>query len=155
MKGWLTVLRHPILWWRLYKVIRSADKFLKVVVLAIGLTVSSSAYAEWQTHNTVMEVGFGSLLLVDMLQTDYHAKHQPVNQYNLKMVEGNPILGLTPSTTKLVMYNTSVMLIHMAVAYYIPDPYKDIFQSCTIGVEVACIFNNYNSYVGIGGSYNF
>ena len=119
---------------------RSAKVFL-ILLLSCG-----GAHAgEWTRADTAREVAYLALHVVDYSQT-LEISDNPNRWY-----EKNPIIGKHPSRGEVNTYFLITGLLHPAVAYVLPKPYREIFQYSTIAIEIYCVGNNYS--LGIGGRF--
>uniref|UniRef100_A0A6H1ZMG4 Uncharacterized protein n=1 Tax=viral metagenome TaxID=1070528 RepID=A0A6H1ZMG4_9ZZZZ len=98
----------------------------------------SCAADPWTKSDTVREAAFQTLHAVDYLQTRTIARHPE------KYYERNPVLGKHPSEENVIVYFAAGAVAHGVISYYLPDPYRQIFQYVTIGLSSACVLNNFN-----------
>jgi hypothetical protein len=56
--------------------------------------------------------------------------------------EMNPVLGSHPKNGKVYAWMGSIMVGHAAVAYLLPKPFRGVWQSTFIGMELSAVRNN-------------
>lgn len=117
-------------------------------LLAIALTLSTKSSAEeltnkWTTTEVVLESVYQLTILVDWSQTLFivEAQQNP-DKYNKYYTETNHLLGRRPSRGSVNLYMISSMLAHFGVSYILPHKYRILYQSCTLGFQLAIINNN-------------
>ena len=91
---------------------------------------------EWKGTDKALEGVFLALLAADRAQTLQASKRRDLE-------EANPILGLHPSKGKINGYFGAAALAHMGLAHLLPEPYRNLFQGVTIGIEQQPVRNNY------------
>lgn len=79
---------------------------------------------------------------VDYLQTLKIASHP--ESYH----ERNPILGPHPSKEEVTVYFASSAVLHLALSWLLPPPYREAFQYTTIIFKTGLIGVNFN--IGLG-----
>jgi hypothetical protein len=105
---------------------------------------------DWTPQNTILELHFYEVCLLDFQQTidirrggkwNMHPKvkymynlkgERSAVQESTKCVEGNPLLGETPSIAKFGTFGASCMILHSVIAYYLPANYRTVWQSITL-----------------------
>lgn len=95
----------------------------------------------WSTQDTVFEVVYAVLLLVDWHQTREIADHPDLWH------EHNPVLGQHPSVRAVDTYMAASLILHPAMSALIPQEYRPWWQSMSIGFELGC--NTINFKIGI------
>ena len=61
--------------------------------------------------------------------------------------EGNPILGSYPSRGEVNTYFATTLILHTAIAYYLPPKYRRVWQIAWIGIEANMVSHNINAGV--------
>jgi predicted secreted Zn-dependent protease len=113
-------------------------KLNKVIAGCIIATqIAGCATIQWSKADTVRQLAFTSLLVVDWVQTRNNASDgwQGVKELN-------PILGSKPDTTTVDLYILGAMLGHFAVSIALPPKYRSHWQMFWIGVETCADVNN-------------
>jgi hypothetical protein len=115
-------------------------------LLFILLLLSAPLYAEtsyeWTTQDTILQSIVIGTILMDCWQTYtflYTGDYRERGFY-----ETNPILGKYPSKKRYFIYWPSCVLIHTSISYLLPKPYRTIWQSVWIGIEIKYIHLNYS-----------
>jgi hypothetical protein len=103
-------------------------------VLLLCASSGASAADRWTTRDTVLELSLVSVTLVDTMQTIHflHEGHE----------EANVILGERPSVGKLLLYDAVALGLHFSVALLLPQPYRTVWQTVWVGVEIVQIGSN-------------
>ena len=144
---------------------------MRKYILAVCLILCTHpVYAEesdglswkWTTKNTVLELSLYTVAYLDLMQT-YWMNHdnkwdrsfrrswccEPMNlrvhsidksQYYYR--ETNPLLGETPSRTKIFLGGCAMLAVQTAIAAALPHTYREYFQYVSIGLESANVANN-------------
>lgn len=90
---------------------------------------------KWTTLDTSLEVTFVVLTIMDWRQTRDIQNH-PV------LYETNRVLGRHPSARRINTYIPLSIIAHAAIAAALPKPYRTIWQSIWIGIELNAVNNN-------------
>lgn len=115
-----------------------------VTILFLVLCFSViSAHAEWTKADTLREVSWQVLHIVDWGQTRHIAKN-PDQFYEI-----NPILGRHPSVGEVDTYMITGAVIHTAVSVVLPQKYRSYWQYVTIGMSGYCVGNNINAGIKV------
>lgn len=121
------------------------SKLMAILLCSILLSGCASTFAEkWSTGDTIREVTYGTLHVVDWGQTRYIAKHPD------KYEERNPLIGRHPSTGRVDIYMGSTLLLHPVISGYLKPEYRRWWQYITIGIEGGAVVNNASIGVKIG-----
>jgi hypothetical protein len=99
--------------------------------LALCLLVMSCT--PWKKHDTALELAFVATAAVDWHQT---------MSITAGCQETNPMIGTCGNVVPPSVYFPIVIVLHAAVAAVLPRPWREIFQSFTIGVEANTIYTN-------------
>jgi len=111
--------------------------------VAVILSMSSMAFSdEWTLQDTILQVSIIGLIAVDWMQTLTFIEEDGY-------YETNPILGKYPSRGEVNVYCAASILITTGIAYILPKPYRTIYQSIAIGVEMEAVKHNYQIGVRI------
>jgi len=100
---------------------------------------------DWRWYNTILEGAFVVECWIDYQQTMHMAEynwHQTRSPEFGYYRETNPILGRNPSRAKVLTFGLTCIVLHSAIAYYLPTPYREIWQCVIIGAEGANIDRN-------------
>jgi len=122
-----------------------------ILIAIILITLSTSAIAtSWSKSDLELQKTFYILTTIDWVQT-----RSIINHPN-KFYETNLLLGERPDNKSVTHYMLSGMLLHTAVANYLPDLIslcggslksakfsRTIWQSFWIGIETSAVTNNY------------
>jgi hypothetical protein len=116
--------------------------------------ISNQVYAEetlfsgskWTTLDTILQSTYAFTLIADWAQTRQICKFD-----NLQ--ESNPIMGRNPSNKTINIFFVGNFLIHTTISYFLPKPYRTVWQAYFIGVEKEAIEHNKNSgiHINFGG----
>ena len=98
----------------------------------------SSFADEWTPQNTIAELSYDGLLMIDWAQTRSFLR-QPESYH-----EANPILGQHPSNDKLTIAILSSVALHFGISYLMPQDWRSTFQAVSIGIEAMAVGNNYS-----------
>ncbi len=118
---------------------------MKLGIILLLLLIPTTVLAEWTTQDTILEISWQGLHLVDWGQTLDIAKHP--NQFN----EINPIIGKHPSTSTVNTYMACSAISHALISYILPKKYRPYWQIGSIAVTSSLIYHNYS----IGLKINF
>lgn len=114
---------------------------------------SKTDYALQGVYTVLHVIDWGQTVRIANSQLQYTSKtyngevYHPSSYYNTS--EQNTILGKRPSAGKVNTYFASTLILHAAVSYVLPKPYRTIWQGSTIGLEAYCVGHNY--YTGVKG----
>lgn len=114
-----------------------------IVVFTIILLSSFTAHAdEWTKEDTYLEITYLAIHIADWGNTLYIADH-PEDYHEI-----NPILGRHPSRSRVNNYFMITGLLHPAISYALPQPYRQYWQYATVGIEAGVV--GWNLSIGIG-----
>lgn len=99
--------------------------------LAVFLCLSTSVWA-WNTQDTILEVAYTALLIVDWHQTNEIADRPDLWH------EHNPSLGKHPSKAAVNRFMMASMVLHPVVSVLLHTPYRTGWQVASIGLEIGC-----------------
>lgn len=106
------------------------------ILLVLALFAPAAAQAdEWTKIDTAVE---GAFILA--IGADYFTTREML--YHRGFSETNVILGEHPSPARLTTYAITCIVTHAVTARLLPNPYRRIFQTVTIGFEVAVATGN-------------
>lgn len=91
----------------------------------------------WTDRDTAAEMVFGLAMVGDYLQTRQIARQG---------LEMNPIMGRRGERVKPEIYFPATLILHVATAWALPRPYRNVFQALSITVETG--FVGYNLRLG-------
>jgi hypothetical protein len=110
---------------------------MKLTLLALALLLPSSAWAlcdDWTPLNTAMEATFVTLVVADWGQTkEFVAKGY---------AEQNPFLGSHPSQQRIDTLIPLAIAGQVALACWLPAPWRDFLQALSIAVESTAVRGN-------------
>lgn len=106
--------------------------------MILFLVLASPAHADWTKKDTVYQLTYTVLHLIDWGQTLDIARN-PDDFYEM-----NPILGEHPSVGRVNTYNIVSLITHTAISYYLPPKYRRWWQVSAIGVKVILVSHNNN-----------
>jgi hypothetical protein len=113
---------------------------MKRLILIVCLLTFCSGCATMQKMAHPVAQG---TLLVDAMQTTYIAKSGG------KFLEINKILGATPSVASVGIYFGTSMVATYLVHKHVREPWRSIILWTIVGVETACIINNFGLGIGL------
>ena len=122
----------------------SSSALSAVAGAGAGLVLSAAVDERdpgWRWHDTALELVFAGVTTVDMLQT--------VSFRQNGTHEVNPILGQYPSRLRVVGGIGLAVLGHAAIAYVLPRPWRTIWQTMWLGVEVDAVGHNVSAGIRI------
>ncbi len=114
---------------------RTLAAFSLLLALLFAPAVARAADWDWTPKDTMLELTYFGVQTVDWMQTRRFLKDH-------SGLETNPILGPRPSAGALVAYNAGTMVLHAAVAYALPHPYRSWWQYVWIGGEAWQVGSN-------------
>lgn len=138
-------------------------------LLLIFCLIASNAFAfdEWSKTDIALQSVYTVLHVIDWGQTRYLTTQRNISviktngntcyygpctySTQVSKIETNFILGKFPSKTEVDLYFASTLVLHTAISYILPKPYRTLWQAGTIGLEAYVINNNFN--VGIHGMF--
>ena len=112
---------------------------------SVGCLGSDSEACRWTTADTALQLTFVAVDTVDWMQTSRFLR-DPALSY---LHEGNPILGVKPSRLKLDAYFAAHMAADWLVAAALPRPYREIWQSGSIALELVVVRHNVTMMAGV------
>lgn len=139
---------------------------MKLIITAIALLLlmAASDYCradDWRTQDTVREVAWQGLNLVDLRTTLDGAQYNRAGGKRLYAADGsyqtelyqekNPLLGDFPSPRRVVNGMLLGAVVHAGVSYALPHGWRDAWQYLTIGTSAYCVRQN----LSIGLEVNF
>lgn len=131
----------------------------KIILVLMMVLVAVPAFAferdPWTMQDTILEATVIGTFFVEYRQNIY-AVTPKVKYYNIT-IEGdpyilkqettcfpqNPFLGRHPSKKRITSYFIATSIWHVAFAYAIPNPYRQLFQCTTIFFESTILLKNY------------
>lgn len=115
-----------------------------IIILFIILTSANSyAFDKWTKTDTIFQLTYSVIHIVDWGQTLNTAKNYD------KFYEKNKILGTHPSTNNVHKYFLITLVGHAAISYVLPHPYRRYWQFIWIGFQLGNVAANYNAGVNI------
>ncbi len=114
--------------------------FIVFIVAAISFLVGTTtafAFDEWTKKDTIYQLTYATLHIVDWGQTRYIAKNPD------RFHEKNLVLGKHPSAAEVDVYFAATLVAHTGIAYILPTEYRRIWQCVWIGVEGGCVARNF------------
>ena len=93
-------------------------------------------FTPFSWYDYALETTFIGVTSMDWSQTQQIVAH-PHEYY-----ETNFILGRHPSLSTVNIYFPSAMALHALVAYALPKPWREVWQTMWIGVETYTVYTN-------------
>lgn len=112
---------------------------LKLIITLILIFYTSTASAEWKTEDTVRQLVITGLSYVDYTQTKTIAKSKGY------YYEVNPILGKHPHVDTVNIFFALTKIANFAIAYYLPDNFRKVWQYSWISIETTAITWNWQA----------
>lgn len=113
------------------------------LLFILFFTMDSFPQDPWTLQDTILQGAFTAVTVIDWLQTRQVAKNP--SRYE----ENNKFLGKHPTMREVNSYFVFYIISHAGVSYFLPKPYRAIWQSFYIGMEFDAVQSNYG-YVGFG-----
>ena len=110
---------------------------MKRIAAAIMLSFAMLCADEWTTKDTVLESVYMVLHVVDWAQTRHIADNPDL------FYENNPLIGRNPSRRRVDMIFLVGAILHPIVSYNMPKGWRDVWFGVSIGLELACVSNNF------------
>lgn len=111
-----------------------------LVALAFLLATTASAN-EWRSQDTVREVVWQAINIVDLGTTLDLAKQNESLGYQ-RYTEINPLIGHNPTPEQVTQRMVLGAVAHAAISYALPHGWRDAWQYVSIGTSAACATNN-------------
>ena len=91
----------------------------------------------WTPANTALEATLTALVAVDVAQT-INCMHSTA----FSCREENPLVGPRPTDFRLVMYGFWAVVGHATIAYFLPRPWREVWQMVIVGIESDVVIQN-------------
>ena len=107
---------------------------------------------QWTVGDTALQALFLALLAADRGQTAYAAQNRFDVSRNMVHEEvglARHFIGGRPASGRVNRYFAACAVLHTAVAYALPTPYRTAWQSFWIGVEVQTVDGNVQAGVSV------
>ncbi len=129
---------------------------MKTTIAVLALLVVEPVYAsDWSETDTAFQAALVAVSLVDWAQTIGFTQHPQCDATRcVYWMEMNPLLGSQPSRTQVNLMIPASILVHTGVAWLLPQPYRRIWQSVGITVELAAVGNNVRNGVSLSLPWN-
>lgn len=116
-----------------------------MIALLAAALVSAAPEGEpgrwtWTPRDTTLEATFAAAMAIDWRQTLAIARGPRLGGYTLE--ESNPLLGPSPSASKVNAYFAATTALHAGVALALPRPWRTWWQLVGVGVEAHAIGRN-------------
>lgn len=120
-----------------------------ILIIAALMLIANTAQAynilpkDWDATDTVLEALVITSLAIDRGQTD--------TIHRMRMEEvgwARTFIGSHPTHRQVNQYFATCAVVHTAIAIVLPTPYRELWQSVWIGIEVGTI--HANNQIGIG-----
>lgn len=131
-------------------------KSAKWIIAVFVLLPATSRANDWTTADTLWQATYTALHVADWGQT-LHIREcerestvfngQTYYKGGCDHAERNPILGEYPTRGEVNAYFATTLILHTAIAYYLPPPYRRIWQIVWIGVQANTVSRNINAGV--------
>lgn len=109
-----------------------------VAVLSTMAMVAPANAAEWDDHNTAMEVGYVIASVLDMNTTMDIRNHDNIEEVGPAKL----FLGANPEPLPTVVYFAATTAAHYAISRALPSGYREVWQAVTLTVEGGYAYNN-------------
>jgi hypothetical protein len=133
--------------------------------ILISLILSQSSFKDrfalslqsnpWTTTNTALELVLVAETIVDFSNTWYSINHTRGKHFYI--VESNIFIPRDPNRFQFYSVAVVSLALHSLVARWIPHPYREIFQSLSIGFEGYIVGSNLkmqrDNHIRIGFSF--
>jgi hypothetical protein len=123
--------------------LKTHKKLLCIILFILIFSTQSSAFDEWTTKDTKLQVTFAFLHIMDWGQTRHIARNPG------RYFEKNWILGEHPSVSDVDEYFISALVVHTTISYMLPKRYRGYWQVFWIGAEYNTIKRNYSMGIKI------
>jgi hypothetical protein len=118
-------------------------KLILALIILFMVMGSAHAFDTWTTEDTVKEGMFLGLLYLDKSQLEYAIDHQ------CRGYTQSPFVGLQHGDKdKVQNFFYLSALLHPAIAYVLPRPYRNWWQLSGIVIEAYSVGNNMSAGVG-------
>lgn len=117
--------------------------FIIIMLLCGGCYLSSAYASDWTRGDTIREVSWEVLHVIDWGQT------LEIARYPYRYSEYNPILGKHPSVGKVNLYMGAWVILHPVISYLLPKDYRKVWQYISIGVSAGCVGKNFSAGIGV------
>lgn len=107
-----------------------------VLLVVIASPVRAENKRSWTAGDTILQLTFSAVHAMDWSQTLYIARN-PCTDH-----ETNPVLGEHPSKGRVNSYFASTLVLHTAISYVLPKPYRTIWQVVWIGGQAVTVKRN-------------
>ena len=138
-------------------------RILLIVALLIALPSAASASdksdnSKWTWEDSGFQVVYSGLLITDWTQTLHVARNDSpsscidkdgVITCYVPFHEQNSLLGEQPSKKRINTYFATNLILHAAISYLLPKPYRTLWQGVWIGIEYDVVSNNRKTGIGI------
>jgi len=114
-----------------------------IIILLLFIPITSFAGDDWTKEDTMREVVWGIIHVIDWGQTLEIAR-QPNRYYEM-----NPILGKHPSVGNVNLYMATSLIVHPMISYFLPKKYRKAWQYISIGISGGCVINNFNAHLKV------
>ena len=133
---------------------------MKILILILLLFPSISYADKWDKKDTSLQVVYSIVHLIDWNQTlqiaeyaDNYERCEKDNfghyrditdcgSYQEEFTESNLVLGKRPSKSSVNKYFAGTLVGHYLISRWLRKPYRNIWQSVTIGLELGYIHHN-------------
>jgi hypothetical protein len=132
-----------------YLVLITALVFIGAFTTYADAPSGEEAFA-WTATDTALQAIFIAATAVDWSQTlDISRSYERRCPY----YERNPFLGRKPGAGRINTWMSTTILAHTAIAYLLPKPYRTVWQSLWVGLEIGQIHQN--RQIGLGVDLHF
>jgi hypothetical protein len=111
-----------------------------IFICILGLfTCNCAGYhpgVKWSARNTVLESVGAGVQIVDWMQTNHIIDSS-------RWYELNPILGKYPTRGELAAYMVTTLSLHFLVSLFLPEDYRTVWQSVTLGGRFGAVYYNH------------
>jgi hypothetical protein len=114
-----------------------------LALVAVPTRADDNDPSRWTATDTVLQLTTTALIVMDWNQTR-HCLSSPTCQ------ELNPILGRRPSQGAVATYAIGSALACAGISYALPRPWRNMWQTLTIGVEGHAVYRHLRVGLSIG-----
>jgi hypothetical protein len=108
---------------------------------------ASASAPGWNWGNTALELTLDAAIAVDVAQT-INCMHSTT----FRCTEENPFVGKRPDDFRLVMWGFWAAVGHGVIAYFLPRPWREVWQMVILNIEVFTVVHNQFTF-GLGGTW--
>ena len=124
-----------------------------IALALVLLATEAHAFDKWTTGDTALQAAFLTTLAIDRGQTAYGVHGKPAPNYHAKYYQeigfAQNFIGTRPTIRQVNQYFATCAVLHTGIAAMLPKPYRALWQTFWIGVEVGTIRGNVSAGVSV------